>query len=462
MLSAAAAFVLVAGVIGFGYLGGRIMAGTRFPDVALLLGLGLLLGPLNRTLVAHGLGLPSVAAALAPERLALVRPYMSGLALAVILFDAGLGLQASAIRRSFGPAVRIMVPMFFTTAIAIACIGRFVFGMPWMVAFILGVALCNVGQTVSSTLLRRLQVDDQTRAIGMLEMALYDLVSVPVLVALFLLAAGSALGGASQVQESLSGLAQTVSISLLIGGGAGLAWAGGLRRLEGHPHSYMLTLAVLLAVYGGTELLGGAGAVSVLLFGLCVSNRAALLRLLFRLRPRGPGEEEKVQEFHEEVSFLIRTVFFLFLGASFTIGLQDHWPVHSGLPGLAAFSGRAALFGLGAALVLVAIPLARALVIPAVAGKKRAAWVRLVPIFGHGLGTAALATLPFVWRDYHVGTPYYELLSPWQPVFVNLALLVVLGTVLGSSVAVFWMERHDPPTAKSNRETISASRPLRP
>lgn len=447
MASAAVVFLVIAGVIALGYATGRMNAATSFPDVAMLLLIGLALGPLNRILSDAGLGSMTLAEALHPDILARAAPYISGIALVVILFDAGLSMEIRLVRKSLGPAAAIAFPVFLVTVAAIASVGYWVFGMPAMVALVLGVALSNVGQTVSSALLRRMRLDDQTRAIGLVEMALYDIVSIPILVSLFQFASGDG-SGASQYGEGLRGFAQIASVSLLVGAGAGFTWLLALRKLYGHPHSYMLTLAALLTVYAVTEELGGAGAVSVLLFGLCIGNRAGLLRRIFRtVRPE--GEEIKVQAFHEEVTFLIRTLFFLFLGLSFTLGLEDRWPVDSPLGILDPLANKASLFALGAALVIVALPLARAAVIPVVTpGQPQRRG--LIPVFGHGLGTAVLATLPFVWHDFEEGTPFHAAFAPWEPVFVNLAFLVILLSVLGSGVLVFLGERRrkDPP-AKS-------------
>lgn len=450
-------FLVVAAVIAVGYAAGRVTASTRFPDVALLLVLGLLVGPVNRVLEPHGFGSTVIADALDPGTLRDVAPLVSGIALVVILFEAGLSMELRLVRRSLGPALRIALPVFLLTALAIAGVGRWVYGMPVLVALALGVALSNVGQTVSSALLRRMRIDGQTRAIGLVEMAIYDILSIPILVSIFLFAGGDATGG-SAWGEGLRGFVRIASISTLLGAGLGLTWALALRRLHGHPHSYMLTLAALLSLYAVTEIVGGAGAVSVLLFGLLIGNQASLGRLIgnqasLASQPQGAapteGVQAKVQAFHEEVTFLVRTMFFLFLGASFVLGLRDRWPVSSPLPGLAVLEHGAALFGLGAALVLVILPLMRAAVIPLVAGRHHPELRALIPVFGHGLGTAVLATLPFVWQEFRPGTHFHMAFAPWQPVFINLAFLVILVSVLGSGLLVFLGERQAPAPAEA-------------
>ncbi|MEK6975711.1 MAG: cation:proton antiporter [Candidatus Thermoplasmatota archaeon] len=451
-------FLVVAVVIALGYAAGRLTTRTRFPDVAMLLLVGLLVGPVNRVLVEYGSGSAAVAEALDPSTLRDVAPLVSGIALVVILFEAGMSLELRLVRRSLGPALRIALPVFILSVAAVASVGRWVYGMPPLVALALGVALSNVGQTVSSALLRRMNIDPNARAVGLVEMAIYDIISVPILVTIFLFAGGDS-SGASAWGEGLRGFVRITSISVLLGAGLGLVWVLALRRLHGHPHSYMLTMAALLSLYAITEILGGAGAVSVLLFGLFIGNRTSLTRLP-AAEARLEGEETKVQAFHEEVTFLVRTMFFLFLGASFVVGLHDQWPVSSRLWPLQVLEHRAALFGLGAALVLIALPLARAVVIPLVGRRKHRDLRGLIPVFGHGLGTAVLATFPFVWKEFRDGTAFHAAFAPWQPVFVNLAFLVILVSVLGSGLLVFLGERTNaPPAAPAEAISRPARRP---
>jgi potassium/hydrogen antiporter len=437
MADVATIFLAVAAVTFVGFAAGHLFERTRFPDVAILLVLGLMLGPLNRILVENGRGLASLADALDPSNLAAITPLISGLALVVILFDAGLRLDFSHFKSSIGPAFLITLPVMALTSLAIGAVGYFVYGMHAIVAAVLGVALSNVGQTVSASVMQRMSLPEPVRVLGFLEMALYDVLSIPILVSLFELASGS--GGAAGLQESLRGFAQVISVSLLLGGTAGALWIVALRRLHGHPNSYMLTLAVLLLVYALSKILDGAGALSILLFGLVVGNRAAILKR-FTGSTGMADAELKVQNFHEETTFFVRTVFFLFLGLSFTMAIDGEWPVASPWGVFDSLANKASLFILGAALVIVAIPLVRAAYFPLVSMREPGR-LGLIPVFGHGLGTAVLATLPFVWPDYVEGTVFYERFSPWQPVFLNLAFLVILFSVLGSALLVFVHER---------------------
>jgi potassium/hydrogen antiporter len=303
MASVAAAFLAVAALTYAGFAAGRVFERTRFPDVPLLLGLGLLLGPLNRAAVRSGWGSSSLADALDPEVLRQAAPFFAALALVVLLFDSGMELDFAAFRRSLGPAFLHTLPIFLLTVLGIAVVGHLVLGIPILVAVLLGVALVNVDQAVSFGVLGGMSLPDGMRAIYFVEMALYDLIAIPTIVALLQVAEGAGAGGLA------SGFASLLSVSLLVGAAGGAAWIFALRGLKGHPNSYMLTFATALAVYGASDFLGGSGAISILLFGLAVGNRQTILKRWAKLRAVDT-EHVKVQSFHAEITFLVRTVFF--------------------------------------------------------------------------------------------------------------------------------------------------------
>jgi cell volume regulation protein A len=223
-----------------------------------------------------------------------------------------------------------------------------------------------------------------------------------------------------------------------------MLWIYALAHLERFSYSYMVTLAGLLLVYSITAFLGGSGPVSVLLFGLVIGNRASLLRLL-----RRPNVEiltgEKVHSFHNEITFFVRSFFFIFLGMTFNTAVGGEWTVHSLLPLLSAIDRTAALFLLGVGLMFLAIVASRYLVVRFISARGNPTRMTLVSVYGRGLGTAVLATFPFTVSAYDpaatVPTAYTELMRPWEAIFLNTALLIILLTVLGTTIAIWKQER---------------------
>src|SRR5690349_19025353 len=248
MAPVAAVFLAIAALVYAGFAAGRFFERTRFPDVPILLGLGLVLGPLNRWAVGQGWGSSSLAEALDPAVLAEAAPFIAALALVVLLFDSGMELDFKAFRRSLGPAFLHTLPILLLTVLGVAVLGHYVLGIPILVSVLLGVALVNVDQAVSSGVLNRVDLPDNLRAMYFVEMAFYDVISIPLIVSLLQFAEQAGAGaGLAGFARSFIGL---LAVSLLVGIAGGLAWVFALRGLKGHPNSYMLTFATALAVYG--------------------------------------------------------------------------------------------------------------------------------------------------------------------------------------------------------------------
>lgn len=433
MVSAAVIFLSIAALTLAGFVAGRFFEKTRFPDVPILLGLGLLIGPVNRWAVDRGWGSADMAEALSQEHLLAVAPLIAGLALVVLLFDSGMELDFKAFNRSLGPAALHTAPILVVTILGVVAVGYWVFGMPLLIAGMLGVALVNVDQTVSAGILPRMRISEELRATYFVEMALYDLAAIPILVALVTAAGGGAAEG-----NLAQGFAALVAVSIAMGIFVGITWIYALRRLQGHPHSYMFTFAVTLACYGATEFLGGSGALSILLFGLFVGNRTWILKRFGRIRDVDL-EHEKVQAFHDEITFFVRTLYFLFLGASVAGGLTAAWPSESPIPFVAS-QAPAAVFAAASIVIIAVVVLARFIPIW-IASARDPERMDLFPVFGRGLDTAVLATLPFIAAGYVPGSAYHDTMSPWQPVFINLAFLAILATVFMSSILVWLRER---------------------
>lgn len=447
MASVPLTFLFVALVILLGFVTSRIFQATRFPDIPLLLSLGLILGPLNRAAaeIAPILHSDFLATTFDEATFRQILPFLSQLALIIILFDSGLKLNVEHVARGFKPAFLHTVPTMLLTVTGIALVAQYLWGMPTVVAVVLGVALSNVGQTVSASIIREISITPETRSIYFIEMAIYDLISIPLLVGLLEFAKTA---GAPDITVFGAAIARVASVSIMFGVVGGLIWIYVLLRLENYPYTYMVTLASLLLVYSLNSFAGGSGAISALVFGLVVGNRSLILKMGgFQRFPQFEIEGEKVHTFHDEMTFFIRSFFFVFLGIIFSTGARSDdngpsWAVSSLLWPFSAMSGTATLFLLGCLLIFLAIVVLRWLVVRYVSARKSPDRLSLWAVYGRGLGTAVLCAFPFTMGAYLNRDPtYYPLFRPYEEIFFNVALMTILLTVVGTSVTVFWEER---------------------
>ncbi len=178
------------------------------------------------------------------------------------------------------------------------------------------------------------------------------------------------------------GLLLNVGASFFIAGFIGtlgaFLWSAILDRVRRVPNTVFTTIAYVFILYGTAELLGYSGAISALAFGVAVANfpnfPEHLLGRVFSFRLNPLTDHETA--FFGEAVFLVKTFFFVYLGASMTFTrLSD--------------------FLVAAALVLVVL-LARAPVVrlltPRTTSRRDGALMgALVP---KGLASAVLAGIP--------------------------------------------------------------------
>jgi cell volume regulation protein A len=124
------------------------------------------------------------------------------------------------------------------------------------------------------------------------------------------------LSGEASLQVALGSVALAFGVGIVVGSLVGVAWLNVLERLKGKSNTYMLTLAVLLLTFVVARSLGGTGAISALFLGLVVGNGSSIAKLL-KLKYTS-SVDESVRGFHGQISFLIRSFFFVFTGLLFS------------------------------------------------------------------------------------------------------------------------------------------------
>lgn len=384
MLSVTDFFLLFSAIILLGWLGQVFFDRTRIPDVLLLLGLGLLLGP--------GLGI------LEPSVLRSFAPHFGTLALVIILFEGGLKLKARELFHQFAPSTVLTLLAFSTGTIALASLAHYVFDLEWVASFFFGAILSGAPSgVVAIPVINQMNVSESTRTVVSLEASLSDILAIlSVVMALSLLSPGTS----ATVTDIPVRLLSTFLISALFAGLVGLGWLAALNAFRGHSLSYMLTLAVLFLSYSLTEKAGGSGALAVLLTGAIVANASAFFKSLAAnaqvlAREAGVPEdsatyrglaldrwfapvEDSLLRFNTEMSFIVRTFFFVFLGA---VALPPaNWTAASAL--LLAFAASMAARALAVGLFTALFR-----------SHRRSLWAYLI-MAPRGLAAAVLAYLP--------------------------------------------------------------------
>ncbi|MBM1154965.1 cation:proton antiporter [archaeon] len=309
----ALAFLVAGGIIVLGFLGAWFSRRTRIPDVIFMMLFGVLLGP-----VTHLIN---------PETLMPIAPYFATLALIIILFDGGLNLNVQEALRRAPRALALAIIGFLLSTAGIAVFCKYVLGWRWALSLILGSMLGGSSSIVILGITKEIHLPERIRILVSLESMLTDILCV-VGVFMVLDTVFAQEVHARTAQEILQILVGRATISLLLGLAIGVLWILALQGpLHDKPYSYMMTLAVAFLLYAITEALGGFGGAAIVLLGLVLGNGAYFLRWIGRSTRYGLGEEMK--KFHDEISFLIRSYFYVFMGLILSADCIM-WPLHVG------------------------------------------------------------------------------------------------------------------------------------
>lgn len=400
-LASAEVVLLSVGIIIFIGVGGEaFFRRTGIPDVTFLMVFGVIVGPI--------LGIVN------SDVILKIVPYFSALALIIIMFDGGLNLDIKSIIKTAHFAALLAVSGFVISTILAASIAVYGLGWHWVDGLLLGIMVGGSSSIVVFGLVRRLAISEETKAMLSLESAITDILST---IGAFLLFSQIA---AHNFDPNLIGAtaARSIGVGLLLGFGVGLPWMYLSSKLSNAKHSYMLTLGILFVLFFLAKSFGESGALTALVFGLMLGNKQVLGR---RLRIKMP-EVSTDNSFHEQVTFIVRSFFFVFIGLLANFGQFGF-----------------IVFGIAMAIVFY---MGRYGISKAILTKRFSVFDRKVTsvMLPRGLAAAVLATIPLT-----LGLPNASAYP--QIIFVVIISTVVITTIgLGSAKK---LQPSDPPASNA-------------
>ena len=220
--------LLAAGVVIFaGVAGEAFFRKTGIPDVAFLMVLGIVLGPI--------LGIVPIGMVLE------VVPYFAAVALIIIMFDGGLGLDMKRIAGTAHFATALVVSGFVISVAIVAAGAHYLLGWGWLESILLGSIVGGSSSAIVFGIVRNLKVSEDTKSVLSFESALTDILAT--IVAFIMLEA--VLTGRLDVDLLGETMGRAVAVGLILGFGVGMPWMYITTRMGNTQHVYMLTLAML-------------------------------------------------------------------------------------------------------------------------------------------------------------------------------------------------------------------------
>jgi potassium/hydrogen antiporter len=228
--------------------------------------------------------------------------YLIGsVALAIILFDGGLGTRAVTFRVGLRPALVLATLGVVITAAITGWVAALIFELTWLQGMLVGAIVGSTDAAAVFGLLHAqgLKLKERVSATLEIESGLNDPMAIFLTVALVELLAA----GASRLDGGLLvSLLQQLGLGLLFGYGGGRLLALIINRLPLAASLYpLLALAGALVIFALTLNLGGSGFLAVYVVGLVLGNRPLQANL-------------GIQRFHDGVAWLAQIGMFLMLG----------------------------------------------------------------------------------------------------------------------------------------------------
>lgn len=280
-------FGLIAALLVVGFGANRLFRITRIPDLVVLLVTGLVIGP-----VLHWVD---------PGQFRTFTQILGSLALILILFEGGMELNLREGLRHFVGGVVLACFGYGLAFAAVTASAHWTLWLPWKSALLLGAVFGCTSSTAVMPVLQQLSTRAPVRVTLLLESALGDVIGV---LAVSSLLASS--GTRGQLSGFMSGVARQAAIAVVAGVAAGLLWWWLWPKVASQKFSNTVAFGVVLGIYAATHAVGGSDLMAVLAFGLTLGNLPA----------RGGVAEQEIQflSFHSELSFLVRSFFFVLLG----------------------------------------------------------------------------------------------------------------------------------------------------
>jgi len=293
-LVASAPILLLAAsvVIILGVLGEAFFKKTGIPDILFLMVLGIIIGP--------------VLGIIQPEAVLEIVPYFAAVALIIIMFDGGLNLHIGKVLKTAHFAIILVIVGFALSVGIVAGLAHYGLGWEWIDSILLGTIVGGSSSIIVFGLVQKIRISDDAKSMLSFESALTDIFAVIIAFVLF----EAALSGELSLDLLGVTIGKAILVGLVLGFGVGIPWMFVISKLKNAQHSYMLTIGMVFLLFFLATSFGESGALTALVFGLMLGKKTYFSRLLKVKFP----EDTIDNSLHNQVTFLVRAFFFVFVG----------------------------------------------------------------------------------------------------------------------------------------------------
>ena len=314
MINVNLVFIFIAAVAFLGFILNSLFDKIKITSILPLMLIGLIIGPiLNMVDSSPG----SVIADLSP--------YISAIAIAFILFDVGINLNPLNLKKVFAKASAFMLGVGVTTGVVLSIIAFFALHWTLLEAFMFGFALSGPSSIIVPTLMKVIRAPDELKTTLLFESVSSDTLEliIPVILLSIILTANiTAADVVGLVVSAIFG-------SIIVGAASALFWLFVLGRYKNYSRAYswMLTISMVLATYGISQIMGMSGLIAVFVFGILFTSIGSIRHISsITHEPTSwekyfsmPEDVEHIRSYQKEITLFTSTFFFVYIGLLFSI-----------------------------------------------------------------------------------------------------------------------------------------------
>lgn len=321
---------------------------------------------------------------------------MVSLAVGVILFEGGLSLKFSEVRRTGAVIARLVTVGLGVTWLGTTLLAHYLMGFSWSMATLLGALLTVSGPTVIMPLLRQVRPERRIGSVVKWEGIVNDPIGAVLAALVYEVVVQGAFTDAAG--DSLLSLSKAILVGLLLGGIAAVILLQLLRRylIPDYLQNPVILSLVILVFAASNALQHESGLISVTVMGIILANQSRVV-------------VKHIVEFKENLRVLLISVLFIVLSSRVEFGLDDIQTI--GWGGLTFL----------VAMILLVRPVAVAV---ATVGSDLTIQERLLLSWIHPRGIVAAAVASLLALGFE-GTPLEE----EAQLLVLTTFLVIVGTV---------------------------------
>ena len=293
-------------ILALGTVTGLAAQKMKVPDVAVLLIVGLLIGP-------QVLGLIDIKADSALYQIILL------FGASYILFDGGASLRLAVLKQVWITIVVLATVGVVITAAVTSLTAYLVLGVPAMVALLMGAALASTDPATLVPIFRQVKIRDRVAQTVMSESALNDATGAILTFGVLSVAMGT---GEFSLASSLLDLVRQAGIGIV----AGIVLGYLAALLIAHErlaflmeYAPVVTLMAVIGAYFAADGLEASGFMAVFVFGIVLGNKDAFG---FQM---GERESQQLDQFVTTTAFIMRLFIFLLLGSQVDFHLMGQY-----------------------------------------------------------------------------------------------------------------------------------------